>query len=98
MSKKTKIELIKISVRGKEFELTPDEVKELKSILNELFPEPAPAIQPQPIIIKERVYEKPWKYWNPVWVGDKTSYTPSQLPKKQEVWITCKNDSSSTYR
>lgn len=66
-----KIEKISIKMGDKTVELTLEQAKELKDILNDTFPEPVvnqPATFPYPIYI-ERPYPY-WKQWDTVWCGN----------------------------
>ena len=96
MSKKTKIDSVRISIKGQVLELTIEELKELRDILCEAFPKTDGLNLDnwiQPIVIKERTCL--WKYWyEPTY---KYEYSPSTtpvtqpIPKKSTYWIECKS-------
>lgn len=79
MKQKEKIAVTKIEIKigGKTLSLTPEEMNELKDILNETFPNPAPATYPAPIIIERPYYERPWRRWDVTW-GTTTDGQPGQ--------------------
>ena len=64
MKGETKITKIKITVAGKELELTLEEAKELKEVLVDLFPEKEVINIPQPYPVYPQPQE-PWAkdYW-----------------------------------
>lgn len=65
-----KIEKIKLTIAGQDVEMTLEQARELRAILNELWPEPTERLVPmpqpypvapyQPPIIIERWPEYPW--------------------------------------
>lgn len=65
MKDKAKIQKIEITVAGKTLNLTIEQAKKLRDILNETFPAP----QPHPIII-DRIIPAPYPVWphpSPIW-------------------------------
>jgi len=65
---------VKLTLKGKTFELTRDEAKELRDILGEV-------VGAKPGIVEKIIHDYPWEYrkvnpqpyWNtPVWTGDYT--------------------------
>ncbi len=59
---KVSISNVEIEIGGKVIKMTLDEVRELKDVLNDLFPQPT-YIPSQPIIIDRRRYDWPWRTW-----------------------------------
>jgi len=59
MSKKVKIDRIRITVGEKTIDLTPDELKELREVLDAIFGEKTVYLPGQPIVI-ERPISPPW--------------------------------------
>ena len=80
-----KIDKIVLKIGKQSIELSPEEAKELASILHELygkkhagfFPIPYPIPQPYPSPIPAPVWPRPWKYyeWKPGWTTDSTDGT-----------------------
>lgn len=68
---------IKIMIRGKALSLTPEEMNELKDILNTTFPDPSPAIYQAPVIIERPYYRPRWREWDITW-GTTTDGQPGQ--------------------
>ena len=70
-SDKIAVKKIEIEVGGKILGLTPEEMKELRDILDATFPKETVYVPGSPIIIKEPVYRSwPYRRWSdPVWIG-----------------------------
>ncbi len=64
MSDTIKVETIKIQIGRKTLELTPEELRELRDVLDATFPKPKKeSVMPYyPVIIHEPS-PRPWKYW-----------------------------------
>ena len=84
MSEQVKIAKINIKIAGQELELTLEQARELRGILNELWPEPVkelvypPVTWPSnpPILINKPPQTDPWKTWPsyPTWSQPTVTY------------------------
>lgn len=74
---KIKVETIRITIGRKTLELTPEELKELRDILDETFPKYIVPPTPAPIIIERPVYKKwPYPRWTePVYKDNTMTFT-----------------------
>ena len=72
MAETIAIDKIRVIIGRKTLELTPPELKELRDILNELFPETVRIVPSTPIVIERPIWPRPRKYWSEVW-NDNTS-------------------------
>ena len=71
MSDQIKVERIEIKIGKKVLSLTPEEMKELRDVLDATFPKKKTVYVPgQPIIIKKPVYPwpRPYPHWEPLWI------------------------------
>lgn len=70
MKEQIKVTKIEIRIGNKTLSLSPEEMKELKEILNDTFPNPVQIYPPAPIIIERPVYPHwPWRTWDVTWAG-----------------------------
>lgn len=69
MSKKVKVSKIKIEIGENEFELTLEQARELRDLLEDTFGktiyQPYPITNP--IIVERPIYTRPYRYWEPTW-------------------------------
>lgn len=80
MSEQIKVERIEIKIGKKVLSLTPEEMKELRDVLDQTFPkEKVTYIPGQPIIID---YPRPWKWWEPIWM-DRTTNEVKRIGTRQ---------------
>jgi hypothetical protein len=71
---KIKVDAIKITIGRKTLELTPDELKELRDILDATFPKATVQPWPAPVIIERPVYrEWPYRRWHEPFWSDTTA-------------------------
>lgn len=71
-----KVEKIRIQIGKMFLELKPDELRELRDVLNATFPAPTTINTGYPIYI-ERPLPSPWRHWEPYWCEAGTADTPS---------------------
>ncbi len=69
---KIQVDKIRISIGRKVLELTPDELRELRDVLDATFPTETRYVPSQPIIIERPTYPRPWRYWDTTWCGSET--------------------------
>lgn len=83
-----KVEKVEIKIGRKVISLTPDELRELRNALEDLFPaEKVRIVSGAPIIIDRpyRVPDAPWRRpWTPYWCG--TGDTSQDTSKRLEDW------------
>lgn len=64
MQEKVEISKVTLKVGGKDIELTLDQARELKNVLEELFPNRGIPFTPiQPILIEPSYIPRPWQQW-----------------------------------
>lgn len=87
IAKKIKVERIEIKIGDKSISLTPEEMKELRDIIDQTFPKEVVYVPGRPIIIEKPIYPPPidpwpWKRWNkPIWIA------------RERTWSLCSNGS-----
>ena len=88
MSQETKIDSVKISIKGRTIDMSIDELRELRNILCEAFPVKDEFIPyyTQPIIIEKR--ENPWEYW---WQPYITNPNAPSTTDERIYWVECKS-------
>src|SRR5262245_45274545 len=67
---KDTIQVTKIEIRigAKTLSLSIEEMKELKEILNDTFPNPVQILPPAPVVIERPIYPRwPWSKWDVTW-------------------------------
>jgi hypothetical protein len=70
MAKTVKVDKIQITIGKKTIELSPDELKELRDVLDATFPKETTRWLPsQPITIPYPVYPQTFRYWEPRWTS-----------------------------
>jgi len=76
---KIKVDTIKITIGRKTLELTPEELKELRDVLEATFPSKMTVYMPTaPTIIERPGFPTPWRHWE-----------ITCLPKDRTVSLTC---------
>ena len=92
-----------IKIHGKELMLTPQEAKELKGILNELFEESKQVettiihehVYPYTYIYPSVIYVKPYE-WTKVWYGDVNTTTGNTWSSGNNIsWTTTCNNAGT---
>ena len=81
MARNVKIKKIEIIVGKQTISLSPEELKELKDVLDAAFPKETVYWPSYPVVIPEPVWPKPYRYWEPYvsWSGSTASMTISQV-------------------
>ena len=72
MSEQIKVERIEIKIGKKVLNLTPEEMKELRDVLDKTLPKGKTVYIPgQPIIIEKPAYpwHRPYPHWEPTWIS-----------------------------
>lgn len=77
-----KIKKVEIVIGEKRLELSIDELRELKDLLNELFSDNKPVYVP---ISVPEPRPLPWKWWEPIWVGTGSSTGTLSIYNKSET-------------
>ena len=86
MSKTISVEHIQIKIGKEVLKLSLEDIRELKDILNKLFPEPLeryvtywpPPVTPIPWVIQPD--SPPWRRWNEVWCNTTNTLTLENTP------------------
>lgn len=78
MSKVT-VEKIEITIGRKTISLSPAELRELREVLDSLFPKETQFIPSAPIIIERPSCPRPWRHWDEVWCDSSTGKGTLQL-------------------
>ena len=70
MGKTIKVDKIRLELGGHTLELSIEQMKELRDLLNETFPNKETVYFPTaPVVIRKPVWPYQFRYWEPSWYG-----------------------------